>query len=766
MVAPEKMEAWKVEDMYMNADDYFVAFDLKESTSAFQGPGHMIEKPDGKEVDCYPTAHDFCNGTYRPRISDLMQVFHQMGHVQYFQQYQHLPLSQRNSPHPAIHDAIGESVALGALSPGQLKHMGLMQYERYQNNNKIQINYLMMMALAKIPVLPVALALGKWKEDVGSMKKDEWNSHWWKLLGKYQRVKHPVGIGRSKDDLDAIARYDMTGKPYDFEKGAMKVGSTKSYFEVVAYLTNYSTAIRADALLEYFKPLHEFLKKDNKLEERKKKEVNFSFWDIILIGIPMTYWVIFGGGCVFSVICLACLVTHNAPQPVQPAIPPIDPNVTDADVPEMPQFELYELPPGPSHGDPKSPVPSEKKPSGSSSTPTAKSHSGDITINITPPTPERSLTVTPSPTDLPADPNSNYKHARILIGKMYLLHWLLVVCLGVVAAASLSSAREDVEQAWIDFKASKRLPATHGRQYRNLREEVVRKQIFTQNFDKVAAHNKLYEDGAVSYALKISEFSDWTRDEKSTLNGYKKSKAQVADIDVTEFVPAKNAQIPDEIDWRKLGAVTPVKNQGHCGSCWAFSATGALEGQHYVKTGKLISISEQNLVDCSSDHNNMGCYGGDMNPAFTYVHNQDSIDSETAYPYEAENGRCRYEASGNVTTTRGYATIENGNEEYLKAAVATIGPIAVAIDASQDDFSFYSEGVYYNPDCIPGRNDPENELDHGVLVVGYGTEDGQDYWLIKNSWGTKWGDNGYIKMARNRDNNCGVAASASFPLNY
>lgn len=107
-----------------------------------------------------------------------------------------------------------------------------------------------------------------------------------------------------------------------------------------------------------------------------------------------------------------------------------------------------------------------------------------------------------------------------------------------------------------------------------------------------------------------------------------------------------------------------------------------------------------------------------------------------------------------------------GNEDYLKAAIATVGPIAVAIDASQNDFHLYSEGIYYNADCSSGATDPENELDHAVLAIGYGTEDGQDYWLIKNSWGTSWGEEGYIKMARNRDNNCGVAAEASFPLSY
>ncbi|KAJ8967122.1 hypothetical protein NQ314_003074 [Rhamnusium bicolor] len=155
-----------------------------------------------------------------------------------------------------------------------------------------------------------------------------------------------------------------------------------------------------------------------------------------------------------------------------------------------------------------------------------------------------------------------------------------------------------------------------------------------------------------------------------------------------------------------------------------------------------------------------------MNAAFTYVHNNDGIDSEESYPYQGRDLPCRYITSANVTSTKGYAIIERGNEEHLKAAIATIGPIAIGIDASQIEFTLYHKGIYYNPRCSSGLIDPENELDHAVLAVGYGSENGEDYWLIKNSWGTDWGDDGYIKMARNRDNNCGVAAYASYPLNY
>ncbi|KAL1460120.1 hypothetical protein WDU94_012058 [Cyamophila willieti] len=148
-----------------------------------------------------------------------------------------------------------------------------------------------------------------------------------------------------------------------------------------------------------------------------------------------------------------------------------------------------------------------------------------------------------------------------------------------------------------------------------------------------------------------------------------------------------------------------------------------------------------------------------MDQAFQYIKDNRGIDTENSYPYEAEDDKCRYKPSQMGAVDRGYVDITEGDEDKLKAAIATIGPASIAIDASHQSFQFYSEGVYYEPECNA------TELDHGVLIVGYGTDtEGNDYWLVKNSWNTTWGDQGYIKMARNRENNCGVASSASYPL--
>ncbi|XP_055906563.1 cathepsin L [Eupeodes corollae] len=336
---------------------------------------------------------------------------------------------------------------------------------------------------------------------------------------------------------------------------------------------------------------------------------------------------------------------------------------------------------------------------------------------------------------------------------------VLIALVGLIAATSAVSFVDIVKEEWQTFKLS------HSKKYNTDVEEKFRLKIFMENKHKIAKHNQKYAQGLVGYKLGVNKYADLLHHEfVNVMNGFNRSASTsqglngiFKDSGVTFISPA-NVKLPKLVDWRESGAVTPVKDQGHCGSCWSFSATGALEGQHFRKTGVLISLSEQNLVDCSTKYGNNGCNGGLMDQAFSYIKDNGGIDTEMAYPYEGIDDSCHFDKKNIGATDKGFVDIPVGDEVKLMEAIATVGPVSVAIDASHESFQFYQEGVYDEPTCS------SEELDHGVLAVGYGTEeDGSDYWLVKNSWGTTWGDKGYIKMSRNKDNQCGIASSASYP---
>jgi len=318
----------------------------------------------------------------------------------------------------------------------------------------------------------------------------------------------------------------------------------------------------------------------------------------------------------------------------------------------------------------------------------------------------------------------------------------LLLCVVVLAQATNLK-----DTQWEQFKAK------YMKDYEP-EEESTRKTIWTNNHAFIKRHNEAYEAGNETYAVGENEYTDLTNMEfASMLTSMQGFKSRAAN---EMFVP-QHSDVRSEVDWRNDGYVTPVKNQGQCGSCWAFSTTGSLEGQWFKKTGELISFSEQNLLDCSSSYGNMGCNGGLMDPSFHYIKDH-GIATEEAYPYKAHKGSCHYDESMSAASVTGWKDIRRGSEEDLKAAVSEVGPISVAIDASHAGFQMYKHGVYHSIFCS------HNRLNHAVLAVGYGEENGAKYWLVKNSWGKSWGNHGYINMSRDRNNNCGIATSASYPL--
>ncbi|KAK8963389.1 Xylem cysteine proteinase 1 [Platanthera guangdongensis] len=308
----------------------------------------------------------------------------------------------------------------------------------------------------------------------------------------------------------------------------------------------------------------------------------------------------------------------------------------------------------------------------------------------------------------------------------------------------------DLFESWI---------ADHNKSYATFKEMVKRFELFKDNLRHIEATNK----NRTSYWLGLNEFADLSHDEfKNMYLGLKAgSTRRLGSISSNDrsghFMYEDAVDLPKSVDWRKKGAVAPVKNQGACGSCWAFSTVAAVEGINQIMTGTLSSLSEQELIDCDKPYNS-GCSGGLMDYGFQYIISSGGLHTEEDYPYLMEEGTCDGQRGGLQTVTiSGYEDVpENDEVRFLKALAHQ--PVSVAIEGSGRDFQFYTGGVFDGP-CGA-------ELDHGVTAVGYGSSKGQDYVIVKNSWGSKWGEKGYIRMKRGTgkaEGLCGINKMASYP---
>jgi C1A family cysteine protease len=318
------------------------------------------------------------------------------------------------------------------------------------------------------------------------------------------------------------------------------------------------------------------------------------------------------------------------------------------------------------------------------------------------------------------------------------------------------------QQEWNEFLHFQK---KYNKYYDSLYQFEARFEIFRDNLQTIISHNL---QNKFNFTLEVNHFSDLTPEEfkKYYTNPLLESNRYGCKSFSSAVVNSNTDDLPVSIDWRKKGAVTSVKDQGQCGSCWAFSSTAATEGAWAISTGELIDLSEQELVDCAIGFNygSHGCSGGQMDGGFKFII-ENGLCSAREYPYTSgitkTEGSCQSKLCDSVIRFEGMASCSDvlpNDELLLKFAVAQ-QPVAVAIEADTRYFQFYSGGILDSVEC-------GTKLDHGVLIVGYGEEDGKKYWLVKNSWSSSWGEDGYVKIARsdsrNNDGICGIAMSPSF----
>jgi len=311
--------------------------------------------------------------------------------------------------------------------------------------------------------------------------------------------------------------------------------------------------------------------------------------------------------------------------------------------------------------------------------------------------------------------------------------------------ADIVGGIHDHEGNFKDFKGN------HSRNYGSKEEHSNRFAAYRNNIRYIDSKNRQ----GLSYKLGENHMADWFPYEHTRLRGklYTGEQNNGKPFLKKEM---KNANLPENYDQRVEGAIGPVKDQAICGSCWSFATTGSIEGAFFKRYGYRVSLSEQNLMDCSWGYGNNACDGGEEWRAYEWMMKHGGIAYEEEYgQYLMADGYCHYEKTEKRVKISSYTNVTG--EVPLQLALFNKGAVAVNIDASHKSLSFYESGVYFEEAC---KNGPE-DLDHAVLAVGWGTLGGQQYWIVKNSWSTHWGNVGYVLMSR-KDNNCGVSTDATY----
>lgn len=349
--------------------------------------------------------------------------------------------------------------------------------------------------------------------------------------------------------------------------------------------------------------------------------------------------------------------------------------------------------------------------------------------------------------------------------------------LTTAATRSTDNEKSENQQLMYDWRVFKSKHGMQRRQMNSFVEEDRKFKLFSENWKKVAEHNKLADKDESSYRTGVNDFSvrsEAQLKDQGLLNGvplgfedgtqiyniteeqaHKELSSLLVNLNSNSNNSNTRADRPEPRQKSFYSDQGPVKHQGNCGGCWSFAVTGVVETLHGLKDGHTQRLSEQQVIDC--DRTNYGCNGGYPSRGFTYVR-ENGLVKEAFYPYKSKQEECfSNQQQGQARfKVRGNGKVPFGNEKYMKTLIAKVGPMAVAVDASHWGFLHYKSGIYDDPSCS------SRGVTHAVMVLGYGVEHGKEYWLIKNSWGTTWGLRGYMKLARNKNNMCGVASLGSY----